>query len=109
MGGDVDVRMVGDPNQGARDVEITSMGGDIFLTVPAGLSMDIHIEVSRTRNSAKTPQIITDFPLQQRESDTWSTDEGTPRKITYGTGQVGGGRHRVRIKTINGDVHLKKG
>lgn len=109
MGGDVDARMVGDASQGRRDVEITSMGGDIFLTVPAGLSMDIHIEISRTRNSPKTPQIVSDFPVQQRESDEWSADQGTPRKIIYGTGSVGGGRHRVVIKTINGDVHLKKG
>lgn len=109
MGGDVNARMVGDPNQGQRDVEITSMGGDIFLTVPAGLSMDIHIEVSRTRNSARAPQIVSDFPVQQRESADWITGEGTPRKIIYGTGQVGGGRNRVVIKTVNGDVHLKRG
>ncbi len=109
MGGDVNVKMVGNPEEGQRDVEITSMGGDITLIVPAGLSMDIHIEVARTRNSSKTPRIISDFPLQERESVEWLTDYGTPRKITYGTGQVGGGRHKITIKTINGDVHLKKG
>ena len=109
MGGDVNARMVGNPDDGPRDVTITSMGGDIFLTVPAGLSMDIQIEIARTRNSGKTPQIVSDFPVQQRESDEWIADQGTPRKVTYGTGQVGGGRNKITIKTINGDVHLKKG
>ena len=109
MGGDVNVKMVGNPEEGQRDVTITSMGGDIVLTVPAGLSMDIYIEVSRTRNSSKTPEIVSDFPLQQRESADWITDHGTPRKVTYGTGQIGGGRHKITIKTINGDVHLKRG
>lgn len=109
MGGDVSARMIGNPDDGQRDVEITSMGGDIYLTVPAGLSMDINIQVSRTRNSAKTPQIVSDFPVQQRESEDWIADQGTPRKITYGTGQVGSGRNKITIKTINGDVHLKKG
>jgi hypothetical protein len=109
MGGDVSVTMVGNPDEGQRDVTLTSMGGDITLTVPAGLSMDIYIEVARTRNSGKTPEIVSDFPVQLRETEDWKTEYGTPRKITYGTGQVGGGRNKITIKTINGDVHLKRG
>lgn len=109
MGGDVDVRMVGDPGQGDRAVELTSMGGDITLTVPDGLSMDIYIELAHTRNARESYQITSDFPLQQRESPDWVTDHGTPRKYLYGTGQFGGGRNRVVIKTINGNVRLKKG
>ena len=46
MGGDVNVRMVGDPAKGKRDVEIQSMGGDIMLTVPSALSMDFDITLT---------------------------------------------------------------
>jgi hypothetical protein len=45
MGGDIDVVMTGDPTQGKRDVELTSMGGNISLAVPEDLSMDIDIEL----------------------------------------------------------------
>lgn len=109
MGGDVEVTMVGDPGAGDRGVELTSMGGDITLTVPDGLSMDIHIELSVTKNARESYQITSDFPLQQSTSDDWEYGHGTPRKRIVGTGQVGGGRNRIVIKTINGNVRLKKG
>lgn len=110
MGGDMNVHMVGDPSSGNRSVELTSMGGEIELTVPDGLSMDIHIEIARTKNnSGRDAQIFSDFPLQQRESADWEYRQGTPRKYLYGTGQVGGGRNKIVIKTINGDVRLKRG
>lgn len=111
MGGDVNVRMTGDPNDGHdRSVELTSMGGDIELTVPDGLSMDIYIEIARTKqNFGRDAQIISDFPLQQRESADWEYRHGTPRKYLYGTGQTAGGRNKIVIKTINGDVRLKRG
>ena len=47
----MDVRMVGDPAKGKRDVEIQSMGGDITLTVPSALSMDLNITLTYTKNS----------------------------------------------------------
>jgi hypothetical protein len=41
-GGNVSVTMIGDPNDGRRDVSISSGRGDIMLTLPADLSMDLH-------------------------------------------------------------------
>jgi DUF4097 and DUF4098 domain-containing protein YvlB len=109
MGGDIEVRMVGNPGEGNRDVELTSMGGDITLTVPEGLSMDVSIELAHTRNARETYSITSDFPLAQRESPDWIYDQGTPRKVIYGTGNIAGGRHKIRLKTINGNVQLKRG
>ena len=109
MGGDIEVRMVGNPEDGRRDVELTSMGGDITLTVPEGLSMDIAIELAQTKNARETYSITSDFPLAQRESADWIYDQGTPRKIIYGTGNIAGGRNKIVIKTINGNVHLRRG
>lgn len=110
MGGDVHVKMIGNPSDGDRGVEITSMGGDIELVVPDGLSMDVYIEIARTKNNyGRAARIESDFPLQQRESENWEERHGTPRKFLYGTGQIGGGRNKIVIKTINGDVRLKRG
>ena len=41
MGGSINVVMVGNPNQGRRDVWLSSKSGKITLTVPDGLSMEI--------------------------------------------------------------------
>src|SRR5689334_4382818 len=47
MGGDVDVTMTGDPSKGRRDVTIASKGGDVTLTVPPELSMEVEITIAR--------------------------------------------------------------
>ncbi len=106
MGGDVVVRMVGD--DGDREVELSSMGGDIELYVPGDLSMEFDIEISYTKKHEGKCRIISDFPIDVRETDKWKTRWGQKRKYIYGTGEYKGGEHRIRIRTINGNVHIKK-
>ena len=109
MGGDIEATMVGDPSKGKRDVYLSSMSGDVTLTVPDGLSMAVDIELSYTRGHDKG-KIFADFPLKQEETEKWDYDNGgTPRKYVYGKGTIGGGHNTIRISTINGDVYLKKG
>jgi DUF4097 and DUF4098 domain-containing protein YvlB len=109
MGGNVTATMVGDPSSGKRDVDITSNGGDITLTVPDGLSMNFDIELAYTRNRPGDYKIISDFNIKQEESKQWHENGGTPRKYIEGTGIVGSGANRIKIHTINGDVTIKKG
>jgi len=109
MGGDVTATMVGDPNKGDRDIDISSMGGDITVTVPPGLSMDFNIKLTYTKNSSGSPKINCDFPINIKESDEWDYSEGSPRKYIYGTGEVNGGKFKVKIETINGVINIRKG
>jgi DUF4097 and DUF4098 domain-containing protein YvlB len=109
MGGDVIVNMIGDPDKGRRDVEISSMGGDIELTVPDGLSMDVDIEIAYTKDSDQDYDIKGDFNIKKKRTDRWDGRWGSKKKYIYGTGRVAGGKHKIRISTINGDVYIKKG
>ena len=112
MGGDVNVTMVGNPSEGKRHVTISSKGGDIILTVPAGLSMDVDITVAYTDRSwsgSKAYTIESDFDLKEEHTQEWDHSDGTPRKYIYGTGTINGGKNKIRIETINGNVYLKKG
>jgi DUF4097 and DUF4098 domain-containing protein YvlB len=108
MGGDVFVTMTGDPATGDRDADIQSMGGTVTLTVPAALSMTIDIELAYTKDAHDTYEISSDFPIQQEQTKSWEYDHGSPRKYIYGKGTVNGGKHKIRLKTINGNVYLKK-
>lgn len=108
MGGDVHVAMTGDPSQGKRSVSLTSMAGNIELRVPDGLSMDIDVELTYTKGREGDYSITSDFPLHQEVSPEWEKGNGSPRKTIYGTGQVAGGKNPVKIKTINGNVTIKK-
>jgi len=113
MGGDVTVTMVGDPSKGRRDVRISSKGGDVTLTVPSGLSMDVDITISRTRewhrrSDERVPKIESDFSLKQEESKDWDDREGSARKYLRGRGTIGDGANKIRIETVNGSVYLRK-
>ena len=109
MGGDVTIKMVGDPDKGKRDVDISSMGGDIELTVPAGLSMEFDIKLSITKNSSRDYKIISDFPIKIEKDDEWDYSNGSARKYVYGTGEVSGGKNNIKIDTINGNIFIRKG
>lgn len=109
MGGDVDVRMTGDPKQGKRDVEISSMGGDITLVVPEGLSMEFDIDLQFSKGKEGRYRIESDFPMERKETADWEGHWGNKHRHIRGTGAVGGGDHLVRIKTVNGNITIKKG
>jgi DUF4097 and DUF4098 domain-containing protein YvlB len=108
MGGNVEATMTGDPSQGKRSVSLSSMSGDVTLAVPAGLSMDINVELAYTEGHEGEYRITSDFPVKQEVSPEWERDNGSPRKIIHGTGAVAGGKNRVWIKTVNGNVTIRK-
>jgi DUF4097 and DUF4098 domain-containing protein YvlB len=101
-GGDVEVTLVGS----GGDVEITSMSGEIVLTLPAGFSAEFDLELAYTKGSRQDYKIITDLNLQQRQKDEWDHGHGSPRKFINATGTVGGGQYKVKIKTVNGNITI---
>jgi len=105
MGGEIEVHMIGNPNDGDRHVELSSMGGDVLLTLPAGLSMAIEADITVSgRHSADDYQIISDFDLsvERTASDRRNRDESH----IVATGTVGSGKNRIRVKTTNGDIRI---
>jgi DUF4097 and DUF4098 domain-containing protein YvlB len=108
MGGDVTVFMVGDPDKGKRDVELESKGGDIELEVPAGLSMEFDIELAFTKDHEGDYEIVSDFDMDYEETSEWQRKWGQKVKYIYGTGDVKGGKHLIKIKTVNGNIYIRK-
>jgi DUF4097 and DUF4098 domain-containing protein YvlB len=111
MAGDVNIRMIGntDEDEKLRHVEIVSMCGEVTLTVPANLSMQIDISLAQTENSRAEYRIVSDFEVDKSESEEWVSNHETPIKHFYATGSNAGGRNKVKINTVNGNVYLKKG
>jgi DUF4097 and DUF4098 domain-containing protein YvlB len=107
MGGDITARMVG-TSADERDVELTSHGGTVTLTVPKDFPMDVRITLAYTRNAPRAYEIVDHAGLEKRETSDWDNSEGTPRKYIRAQGRVGSGLNHVTIKTINGDVILKQ-
>ncbi|MEW6507644.1 MAG: hypothetical protein AB1432_07865 [Bacteroidota bacterium] len=109
MGGDIEAKMIGNPNKGDRSVFLTSMGGDITLTVPDGLSMDIEVEIAFTKQFDGDAKIESDFKLNEEISPKWIKKHGSVQKILTGKASVDGGKNKIKINTINGKIYLKKG
>lgn len=107
MGGDITARMAGTSST-ERDVELTSHGGTVTLTVPKDFPMDVRITLAYTKNAPKTYEIIDHIGLEQRETPDWDNSIGTPRKYIRAQGRVGSGLNHVVINTTNGDVILKQ-
>lgn len=106
MGGDITVRVTG--SSGARrDIEMSSMGGTMLLTVPKDFGMDVKIKLGYTHGH-EAVRIIQHLGLTERQSTEWESHMGTPRKYLWATGQVGNGLNHVTIETMNGDVILKQ-
>ncbi len=108
MGGDVTAHMVGDPSKGDRHVSLSSMGGDITLTVPEGLSMDIDIRLKLTDDADRDYRIISDFPIKQDTSKERHRRHGGDYTEIRGTGSTSGGKHKIKLETFNGNIYLKK-
>jgi DUF4097 and DUF4098 domain-containing protein YvlB len=107
MGGDIRARMVGASAE-ERDVELTSHGGTVTLTVPKDFPMDVRITLAYTKNAPRTYEIIDHIGLEKRETDDWDNSFGSPRKYIRAKGKVGTGLNHVVINTVNGDVILKQ-
>ncbi|MDR3626184.1 MAG: hypothetical protein P4L45_05100 [Ignavibacteriaceae bacterium] len=108
MSGKINVKEICNPNDGDRDIELESQDGDITLFVPAGFSMDVDITLSYTKDMEGKYKIISDFDLDRTQTDKWDHHKGSARKYIYGKASINGGKNKVTIKTINGDVHLEK-
>ena len=104
MAGNIEVNLTGDGN-----VTLVSFKGDITLVVPAGLSMEVDIQLAYTQSSSQDFKITSDFDIRQERTEQWEYEHGSPRKYIYGRGSIGGGRNKIRIETINGNVYLKRG
>ncbi|MDZ7764242.1 MAG: hypothetical protein U5K00_07410 [Melioribacteraceae bacterium] len=105
MGGDIEVKVTG--TEGKRSVELSSMSGDIWLYVPADLSMDIEIEIVYDEGEENRIDLESDFNLSERVEDAGSKWRGHDKKLVA-EGSNGSGENKIKISTVNGKVHLKK-
>ena len=105
-----DVEVVVDQSPGKLDgsIEIVTGTGDVTLTLPADFSAEFDIDLGYTKNSRRGFEIKSDFKIDLEHTDEWDSRNGSPRKHIFGTGAVKGGKHKIKIKTTNGDVRIIK-
>ena len=101
MGGNVEVAVAR-----GGDIEISSMGGHIEITLPANFSANFVVQLEQDEEGPDN-EIVSDFPLQIREQakDNWFRPDTT---VLHGTGKNGTGANLVKITTIGGDIRIRR-
>ena len=105
--GDVRINVV-NTRRAEHNIDVESGSGRVVIEVPASLDARIELETAYTDNFNRRTNITSDFPLENSETDRWDASVGTPRKYVRAVGVMGNGRGLIRVRTVNGDVVLKR-
>jgi hypothetical protein len=105
--GDVTISVINDGTR-AHSVLVRSGHGRVEIELPADLDARFDLETAYTENFSRATRIDTDWALDRSETSTWDDREGTPRRYVRAQGVVGGGRGLIRIRTVNGDVTVRR-
>jgi DUF4097 and DUF4098 domain-containing protein YvlB len=105
MGGNIRVTVVG--SGGGHDLDLHSMGGDIELVLPHDFSAEFSVElIDDNGDNDELHRIVSDFPLQVRESRSWRFFQ--ERRVTTATGRSGAATNSVKIRTHGSNVTIRK-
>jgi hypothetical protein len=107
--GNVEVTVV-DAGGEPQTVEVRSGNGRVVVVLPAGFAGSVDLETAYTRGVEPTT-ITAPWTLERTTSD-WDDregwGEGTPRRYVRARGTVGSGGGHLKVKTVNGDVVIRR-
>ncbi len=101
-GGDIDIVMTLKDFKQKHEVRARTTGGDITLTIPAGLPATISAEVMLPNRASGRNDIYSDFPL------TKTPPSETGDRILRSKGEINGGGDLIDLRTNGGSIYLKK-
>jgi beta-lactamase regulating signal transducer with metallopeptidase domain len=105
--GDVTIQVV-NVDGTEHSISVYSGKGSVVLELPSNLNARLELEAAYTDNSSRRTRIESDFPVAPSESQEWDDRFGTPRKFVRGTATLGGGRGLIRVRTVNGDIVVRR-
>jgi hypothetical protein len=79
----------------------------MIVELPADFDGTFELETAYTEKHGAT-RIESAWDLEREETTQWDGREGTPRRYVRARGTVGSGRGHVRIKTVNGDIEVRR-
>jgi len=107
--GNVDL-VVADSRGATQDIDVHSGTGRVTLELPRNFSGVVEIETAYTRSFRREARITSEWDLERDPVTDWDDRDGTPRRYVRAHATLGtGGRGYIRVKTVNGDVELRRG
>ena len=106
--GDIEVIVLEGLGDSRDGIDLFTGYGEITLVLPEDASIEFDLDLTYTRNSSRDFKIKSDFDLDIEKTEEWDTRNGSPRKHLYGTGRINGGKHKVIIHAVNGNIRIKE-
>ncbi len=91
----------------AHSVDVSSGSGSVVLQLPDNANATLDLETAYT-NENKPSKIVSDWPVKISVSPDWDSSHGTPRKYVRVHQDIGKGGATIRVRTVNGDIQLKR-
>jgi DUF4097 and DUF4098 domain-containing protein YvlB len=89
-------------------VEATSGKGRIIIELPGDFSGTLELETAHTRTHEETARIRSDWDLERDPLTDWDDREGTARRYLRASARIGRGNARVYVKTVNGEIEIRR-
>jgi hypothetical protein len=105
--GDVTIEVV-NVDGAEHSVVVHSGKGRVVLELPANLDARLDLETAYTDNSRGRTRIESAISLSETETQEWDDSVGTPRKYVRGSATIGSGKGLIRVRTVNGDIIVRR-
>jgi len=104
--GDIHV-VLADAGSERQTAELSSGSGKVVVELPSGFDGKIELETAYTEDHGQV-RIESAWPLRNEPVTELDGREGTPRRYVRAHGVLGKGQGLVRVKTVNGDIELRR-
>ena len=103
-----DVRITVERSTADQVVDVSSGKGRIIIELPREWAGRLDLETAHTRTFEETARIRSDWDLQREPLTDWVNRFGTPRRFLRATAEIGRGNSRVVVRTVNGEIEIRR-
>ena len=89
-------------------IEAWSGKGRVIIELPRDFDGRFELETAHTRTHESTARIRSDWNLTEEPLTDWIDRQGTPRRYLRASGRAGDGRARVIVRTVNGEIEIRR-
>jgi hypothetical protein len=103
-----EVRIIVERGRAPQVIEATSGYGRVIIELPADFDGRLELETAYTRTHENRARINSDWDLERDPLTDWEDRYGTPRRFLRARTVIGRGTGRVVVRTVNGEIEIRR-
>jgi hypothetical protein len=89
-------------------IEAWSGKGRVIIELPRDFDGRLELETAHTRTHERTSRIESDFEIEREPLTGWDDRQGTARRYLRASARLGRGTARVIVRTVNGEIEIRR-